>query len=216
MTALSARLRSETRREHVLAEATRLARAFFAGRLDAHAYALGLVRMEPVYEALETSLATSAEPLLRAFDRPELHRLAALRSDLAALGRPSPTTPNAYAARIRLVARDEPIALLGHFYVRYFADLSGGAVVGRVAPRLFRLPRGLEPAYFAFPAIEDRTAYKDELRAYLDAIPRMHHDVVVDEARRAFLLHRELVDALFDELERTSTPPRALVPDRPP
>ncbi|UJR82792.1 biliverdin-producing heme oxygenase [Sandaracinus amylolyticus] len=214
MTTLSARLRSETRREHVLAEATRLARAFFAGRLDAHAYALGLVRMEPVYEALETSLATSAEPLLRAFDRPELHRLAALRADLAALGRPPSSAPNGYAARVRLVAHDEPIALLGHFYVRYFADLSGGAVVGRLAPRLFRLPPGLDPAYFAFPGIADRAAYKDELRAYLDAVPRTHHDVVVEEARRAFLLHRELVDALFDDLEHTRPPPRALVPTR--
>ena len=100
--------------------------------------------------------------------------------------------------------------------MRYFADLSGGAVVQRLAPRLFRLPHGLDPEYFAFPRIDDRAAYKDELRAYLDAIPRTHHDVVVEEARRAFVLHRELVDALFDELEHAKQPPQALVSTRRP
>jgi heme oxygenase len=204
---LSLRLRSETRREHVLAEATRLARAFFAGRLDATAYAMGLARFEPVYEALEGALERDDTPLLRAFHRPELHRLEAIRHDRALLGHGRATEPNAYARRITHVASAQPIALLGHFYVRYFADLSGGAVAGRLAPRVLRLPPGVRLAYFDFPAITDRAAYKDELRAYLDAIPRAHHAAIVDEAKRAFLLHRELVDALFDDLARASLPP---------
>lgn len=164
---LSKRLKAETKSEHVLAEATRLAKAFFAGRLDLHAFTLGLVRVEPVYQALERALATSEEP----FHRPELYRVDSIRRDLDALGRPAPSHGNAYAMRIDQVARTQPVALLGHFYVRYFADLSGGVTAGRLALKVLRLPKGTRLTYFEFPGISDRTAYKNELRAYLDAVP---------------------------------------------
>jgi heme oxygenase len=207
---LARRLRAETKRAHRLAEATRLAKAFLAGRLDARAYALGLARIEPVYAALEEALsAPDLHPLLVAFHRPELFRLEAIRRDLARYGPAPRPRVCGYAARIRHVAAQRPVALLGHFYVRYFGDLSGMARLAPIAHRLLGLEPGAPLELFRFPEVRDRRATLDELRAYLDAIPLACHDDVVAEARRSFALHRRLVDRLLEDLEAGARPPAA-------
>ncbi|HJL14938.1 MAG TPA: biliverdin-producing heme oxygenase [Sandaracinaceae bacterium LLY-WYZ-13_1] len=199
---LARRLRAETTQAHRLAEASRLAKAFFRGRLNAEAYALGLARIEPVYAALEEALsAPERHPLLAAFHRPEIFRLPAIREDLARLGPAPRPRRSRYAERIREVAAHRPVATLGHFYVRYFGDLAGVARLAPLAPRLLGLPADARLAFFRFPGVRDRKATLAELRAYLDALPLACHDDVIAEARRSFALHGRLVAELFDELE---------------
>lgn len=197
---LAARLRDETQPEHQLAEATRFAKAFFRGRLDIRAYGLGLARFEPVYSALEHGLRAHVE--LAEFVRPEVFRQGAILADLERFGNGQRSIATPYSARIRELARENPFALLGHFYVRYFADLSGVARVAPFAHRLLGIPKSEPMEFFRFPAISDRKAIKNELRLLLDAVPRAHHETILDEARRSFRLHRELVDELLDVLER--------------
>jgi heme oxygenase (biliverdin-producing, ferredoxin) len=208
---LARRLRAETSRSHRLAEATRFAQALFAGRLDVRAYALGLAHIAPVYAALEAALETDdLHPLLGAFRRPELYRSEAIEEDLARYGAETPRAGRcAYAARIDEVAARRPVALVGHFYVRYFGDLSGVARLAPLAPRLLGLPPTAELSFFRFPRVSDRAATLAELRAYLDALPLACHDEVVAEAKRSFVLHRRLVDRLFATLPRRREPRRA-------
>ncbi|MEM9074078.1 MAG: biliverdin-producing heme oxygenase [Myxococcota bacterium] len=204
---LARRLKRETRPEHDLAEATRFAKAFFAGRFNANAYTLGLSHFEPIYRALEDALASPADPILSPFHRPAMFRLPAIQTDLKRFAGPKPVE-SAYAERIRTQARDNPVALLGHVYVRYFADLSGVARVAPIANRLLGIPKSRPLAYFRFDDIPDKRLFKKELRARLNAVPAVHHDVILDEARMSFRLHREVVDVLFETLDRAPAPRR--------
>lgn len=199
---LSERLRTETGREHRLAEAARLTKAFFSGKLDLRAFLLGLRHFEPIYLALERALG-SAPPhsLLAPFQLPEVYRRDAIVKDLARFGVRSTGPDSPYAARIEEVATSEPARILGHFYVRYFADLSGVARSAPVAHRLLGVDRQAPLAFFTFPDIPDRKHFKAVLRRLLDAVPDTHHNAIIDEARTSFSLHRALVDELFAQLD---------------
>ncbi|MEM9693812.1 MAG: biliverdin-producing heme oxygenase, partial [Myxococcota bacterium] len=174
---------------------------FFRGRFDARAYAMGLARLEPVYAALEEGLRTHENT--RVFLRHPIMREAAVRSDRRRYGEGVDPVDTPYARRIRDVTESAPHRLVGHVYVRYFADLSGVAKMARVAHRLLGLPADAPLAYFSFPAEVDKQAVKTELRAAIDRLERRHHEAVIDEARRSFRLHKELTDELLSVLERS-------------
>ena len=217
--ALSQRLRRETRRTHPLLDATRLARALVAGQLGVRAWTEGLTRIAPVYDALEGAIARCAEgsqrgpgwALLACFHRPELHRSAPIRADLASLGlaldAPSPAARR-YAARILEVERASPISLIGHAYVRFAADLGRSALAHRAVRAALALPAHATLHTLEHPRIADRGAYLAELAAYFDAIPRAHHDAIVSEARVAARLERGLVEELLTDLDGRAAPPR--------
>lgn len=196
---LSRRLKKETRTEHDLAEASRFAKLFFQGRFDAGAYAQSLGWIELVYTALEEGL--EANDVLAPFQRRAIYRGDVIRDDRRHYGADTPLVDTPYAARIRDVATRDPFRLLGHFYVRYFAEMSGVAKVAPMAHRLLGIPADQPLKYFQFPKVPDLRAAKNELRGALDDVPPAFHDVILDEARRSFTLHRELVDGLLTELE---------------
>ncbi|MEM9194253.1 MAG: biliverdin-producing heme oxygenase [Myxococcota bacterium] len=199
---LSNRLRTETGREHRLAEAARLTKAFFGGKLDLRAFMLGLSHFEPVYAALEDALdAAPDSSVLAPFRLPVVYRRNAILTDLQRFDHPGSGPDSPYAARIRRTAAESPARILGHFYVRYFADLSGVARSAPIAHRLLGVDSKAPLAFFTFPDIPDRKMFKNKLRALLDKLPRSHHDEIVDEARVSFSLHRDLVDELFDQLD---------------
>jgi len=94
---------------------------------------------------------------------PELRRAPALASDVAALralgarcdvdAAPSPATA-AYVARLREAALADaapggPPLLLAHVYVRYFADLFGGSMLGRPTADALHLPA--LPRFYVHP-----------------------------------------------------------------
>ncbi|MEM9861711.1 MAG: biliverdin-producing heme oxygenase [Myxococcota bacterium] len=211
---LSRRLKKETTSEHRLAEATRFAKAFFRGQFNRRTYARGLALFEPVYAALENAL--QSDEALRPFWGEAHLRAPAIRTDLARFGPRLDTVPSAYSRRINAVASDDPLRTLGHFYVRYFADLSGVARVAPMAHRLLRIDRREPMAFFSFPKITDMRAYKNGLRALLDGVPEEAHERVLDEARRSFELHRQLVDQLFETLKQDEVTAHALESGPPP
>ena len=161
------------------------------GRAGRDGYALFLFNLLPVYRSLEQALTRHrGDRRLAALVRPELFRTAALEADLAALAasgvRPPGRLPGGMAYAARVAAADPP-RLIGHAYVRYLGDLSGGAILGRLLARSLGLGAEALNAY-AFPAISEPEAFRETFRAALDAVPLDDRgsDAVLAEACLAF------------------------------
>ncbi|MBX3200373.1 MAG: biliverdin-producing heme oxygenase [Labilithrix sp.] len=202
---LSALLRKETKVAHRLAEGTRLARAFFTGKLTVARYAEGLARLYPVYVAMEDALcALAADHPLRGFCLPRVFRADAMLADLRHFGvSPEPLRAGAatrYHARIVELTQPTQTLLVAHAYVRYMGDVSGGIIAGRVAQRVLRLPSREGLAFFAFDGIPDPDVFRREFRALLDALPRDRAETraIVAEANLAFDLNRALAEEVWD------------------
>jgi heme oxygenase len=164
-------------------------------------YAHFTTGMYHYYHAMEACLDTNphkAGQLWRQF--PELRRADKLRLDLKEIGivsnhddvpSASPATA-AYIADIRRAAEEEEgVRLLGHLYVRYFADLFGGRALGWPTQLAVQLPQ--KPHFYTWEqSVErDRRAYIERLYSALnEAGEGMADDGqrerVVEEARVAF------------------------------
>lgn len=151
----------------------------------------------PVYEALEESCrAVASDPRIAPILDPALDRTDALRADLATHrgeGRTCdivvPTT-EVYAAELRALAAD-PVSLVGHHYVRYLGDLSGGQIIKTMVRRHYGLETGLSFYDFDIPKPK---VYKDRYRAALDALPLsdLERETALVAATRAFELNQQL------------------------
>lgn len=202
---LSTRMRDETDIAHRLAEGTRLAAAFFAGRLRTEHYVRALQAIGPVYTAIEEGLdAHRHVPLVEAARFPQLFRAPAIRHDLAALEAPvleprPGSAARAYSERVREVSDAAPHLLVAHAYTRYLGDLSGGRIAARVARWALGLHDGDSLTFFHYEGVEPAPMRRTFKRA-IDAVPLETEqvDAIVEETRRAFLLHRDLADELFD------------------
>ncbi|WP_108846752.1 heme oxygenase (biliverdin-producing) [Dietzia lutea] len=154
----------------------------------------------PVYEALEDACrSVGADPRLSAILDPRLDRTEALRADLAthaAQGRACSTvvpTVEAYVSELRACVAD-PAALIGHHYVRYLGDLSGGQIIKTMVRRHYGIEDGL--SFYEFD-IDKPKVYKDAYRSALDALPLSESDreSALAAASRAFELnHRVFLD----------------------
>lgn len=192
----AALLRERTAGVHREAERAGVIADLLRGRATRSGYALFLRNLVPAYAALEGAIAAhgSAAPLGALAD-PRLHRLPALRRDLAALAgagweRDLPRLPeaDAYAAAIAEATNDPP-RLLAHAYARYLGDLSGGQILKPVLARTLGL--GADAlAFYDFPLLDDPAAAKAAIRATLDAIvPDGHAAATIVEAAIAAFRH---------------------------
>lgn len=155
----------------------------------------------PVYQALESSLATvESDPRIRPILDRKLDRTAALTADLQthrSLGRTSDVvvpTAETYATALQQ-CRGDAVALIGHHYVRYLGDLSGGQIIKTMVRRHYGMESGL--SFYNFPGITKPKVYKDGYRAALDALPLSESERgrAVAAAVHAFdLNHRLFVD----------------------
>lgn len=200
LTELSVQMREGSQAEHTAAETSSFMAALLAGEINEAGYLAYLVRLRPVYAALE-SADWAGHPVAGALLDPALERLAALDADLAHWapgGLPEVSSPAATAYAARIAAADAA-GFVAHHYTRYLGDLSGGQAIGRILGRSYGLDRdGL--AFYRFDAIAKPKPYKDAYRARLDALPLTPQEqvAVVDEVRVAFRLNQ----ALFEELSR--------------
>lgn len=154
----------------------------------------------PVYEALEDACrSVGADARLSAILDPRLDRTAALRADLAAhaiQGRVCSIvvpTVDEYVSELRACISD-PAALIGHHYVRYLGDLSGGQIIKTMVRRHYGIEGGL--SFYEFDIPKPKT-YKDAYRSALDALPLSESDreSALAAASRAFELnHRIFLD----------------------
>lgn len=208
---LSGMLRTSTRGLHEDAESTPFMTRVLDGTTTPAEYGSLVAALLPIYEALEEGLrAHESHAVVGPFWEPSLARGPALAKDLAdlvdagvrvdrALGRAAGTP---LAARIRDVARDEPVRLAAHAYVRYMGDLAGGRMMGRALSSVLGPPGSPGTAFFRFPSDLNPGAEVRRIRAALDAIPAPTHTSVISEAREAFRFHIRLAR----ELENSVTP----------
>lgn len=208
-TRLAARLKEETRGLHTLAERSAFMADMLHGRLSLAGYCALLRNLHALYAALEAALDShSTDARLW---RPELRRLAALEADLDHLHaggwrtrEPLMPVTVAYVERLAGLARNDPLLLLAHAYLRYLGDLHGGQMLARLARQHFALTGPGGTAFYDFGAPAQVEALKRDFRAGLDALPltQPQADAFVAEACEAFRLHQQL----FDELQAHSTP----------
>lgn len=206
---LAARLRVDTQALHIEAERSGYIHEILKRRASRAGYALYLRNLLPAYQALERALSShAARPEHQPFDWPPLFRGDAIRSDLRGLAGAGWNEAlallpeaQAYAGRIDNIEADDPVRLIGHAYVRYIGDLSGGQIV----KALLSTSPGLEQTmlgFYDFPGIADAEVYKKNFRASLDraGIVASHADAIVDEAKRAFRLNIDLSVQLLRSL----------------
>jgi heme oxygenase len=198
---LSERLRRSTEALHLQAERSGYIRQILRKRASQEGYGLFLRSLEPAYQALELGLREQAgDDVLASFDWPVLFRHEAILGDLSAVAGSSWKTTyalmpeaEAYAERIRRIRNEAPHRLLGHAYVRYIGDLSGGQIVKAILEEAPGLTAGMM-RFYDFDDIDDVEAYKQNFRNGLDRIGERveRSDDIVDEALIAFQLNIDL------------------------
>jgi heme oxygenase len=191
---------------HEHAEHSRFLQDLLAGRLDRSRYADLVAQHYFAYRVLEeASVVMATDPIGERFALPELHRLPALEADLAdLLGAEwaDAITPNAatvaYCDRLRDVCFDWPGGFVGHHYVRYMGDLSGGQVIRRIVERTYDLPDHEGTRFYVFDEIGDLKAFKERYRELLDttAWSAAEQDRIVEEILLAYRLNTDVIDAL--------------------
>ncbi len=196
---LSLQLPGATRELHAQAERAGVMRSLLAGRLERGTYVRLLGSLHVIYHALESALA--GEPVRKIAPMPALDRTQALARDLADYGsdpRSAQPVQDAldYAAHLEQLARDNPVLIAAHAYVRYLGDLSGGQVLRNIVERGLAPGPGHGVAFYAFGSKEDVDRAKTSIRAALDALPRESHAAIVAEARSAFARHIGLFESL--------------------
>jgi heme oxygenase len=211
----AAALKQATAGLHLRAERTGVVAEILHGRIDRQGYGLLMRNLLPAYEALESGLEHHRQaPGVRCIADPALYRADALVCDLQRLwgsgwrrSLPMLAEGRGYGEQIAAAREGDGARLIAHAYVRYFGDLSGGQILGR---RIAAAP-GLGPsahAFYEFPDIPDRAAYKAKFRAALDraALEIADPDIVLAEATAAFELNIELSEAVARALPRMQMP----------
>ena len=207
----AALLRTATAHEHQQAEQSSFMADLLGGGLGVEAYAELAGQLWFVYRELErVGAGLAAHPVVGPFIDPALDRAPELERDLRHLRGPDwrtgltalPAT-EAYAARLRELARTWPNGLLAHHYTRYLGDLSGGQVVRGIAERVWGFDhKGDGVRFYVFEAVGNPAAFKRGYRARLDdageAVGPAEQRRIAEEAQHAFRLNT----ALFRDLGR--------------
>lgn len=198
---LAARLRVATQDLHAAVERAGAMGSLLKGRLSRRGYLALLGNLHAIYHALEAGLAPQALP----DSWRSLARTDALARDLDTLQGPGwrvglalqPAT-QAYVTHLQGLAATRPALLAAHAYVRYLGDLNGGQVLARLVAKGLGLAPGTGLDFYDFGPPERVAALAGDFRQALNAWPRDTHeaDALVDEARSAFVRHRELFEQL--------------------
>ncbi len=197
---LSAALHDSTMEAHEQAEHATFITRLMSGEGTADGLVALLRQSLPVYEALEDECrATGTDPRIAAILDSRLDRTYALRADLQThtlAGRSCDVIVPAvvdYVAELRACSGNAP-ALVGHHYVRYLGDLSGGQIIKTMVRRHYGLQDGL--TFYEFDVPKPKV-YKDNYRDALNTLPLSEEErrEALDAATRAFELnHRIFLD----------------------
>ncbi|PXA70699.1 heme oxygenase (biliverdin-producing) [Cryobacterium arcticum] len=199
-------LRASSSGQHRDTETRSFITELMSGNLSLADYTRYLGQYAWVYEALEQLVdRVSQVDRLDLFD-PDLDRLPAIESDLAALGvqdwrreHPPLISTTAYIAHLQSLTSADTVRCLAHHYTRYLGDLSGGqAIASLVARHYGAAPEQL--GFYRFDAINNIVQYKRAYRDRLNALALAPAEVntLVAEVDAAFTYN----GAVFDGLAR--------------
>ena len=211
---LATRLRQETEALHLQAERSGYIREILRKRSSLEGYGLFLGNLEPAYAALEEGLRQHAGlDALAGFDWRSLFRHSAIVNDLSAIKGEAwrdavKLLPEgqAYADHIALVRTTAPHRLLGHAYVRYIGDLSGGQIVKAILTKAPGLSDEML-TFYDFADIANAETFKTQFRDQLDRIGKTAKlsDDIVDETITAFRLNIDVSHAVEQAVRPTGT-----------
>ncbi|WP_350349550.1 biliverdin-producing heme oxygenase [Agromyces sp. G08B096] len=198
---VAALVRAATADDHRNAESRGFITRLMGGELSLGDYTRYLAQFGWVYEALEERGARPGDAAV--FD-PALARLAAIESDLAALGaadwretHPPLVATAAYAAHLRAIS-DDDVRYLAHHYTRYLGDLSGGQAIARLVARHYGATADQLRFYDFDLGDEGVVRYKRRYREAMNALALRPDqvDVLIEEARASFRLNGAIFEAL--------------------
>ena len=209
---LAEHLRRSTEAKHLQAERSGYIAEILRKRASKEGYGLFLRNLAPAYDALEQALRThKGNVVLSPFHWQPLLRHQAMLDDLEALAGVSwqetferlPES-DAYAERIEQVSAEAPHRLLGHAYVRYIGDLSGGQIVKTILSASPGLSADML-TFYDFEDIPDAERFKEHFREKLDQIGDevSATDEIVDEAIVAFQHNIDLSLAVQQVMQRS-------------
>jgi heme oxygenase len=179
---------------HTTAERSGIVNDILRKKADRRGYAMLLRNLLPAYCAMENGVRhLSGDHPFNVFGRAELCRADRIVSDLRAIyggdwerQLPLLESGRSYALDVEAAASGRGDGLIGHAYVRYFGDLSGGQVLKQMLAGALDLPASAL-SFYEFPGL-DPQAFKKEMRDAIDAPATATRDrsVILREARRAF------------------------------
>lgn len=174
----STAIREATATAHRDAERSAYLGALLRGELPLEGYGRLVVQHRAIYESLEAANeAMAADPIAGGFVQEDVVRLPALQRDVVAvLGEGWAERPEAalvpatveYCERLREVGATWPGGWVGHQYVRYLGDLSGGLFIRRRVEEVYGIDADSGTAFYDFPKVPDPAAWKDAYRRRLD------------------------------------------------
>ncbi len=194
------RLRVETRAAHEATEGIPFSAAMVQRRLPKDRFIAHLAAMAIVHEALEAALAASTHPTVRRVWRDDLRKLPLLRRDLAFFDATSlegdavAAPAGAYAAHIRALAAEKPVALLGHLYVLEGSTLGATILHGHIKEAYGLDQDGL--AYYSpygNAVMPHWREFKDRMNE--SAVDPAEQSQIVDGAKVAFARIGEILAA---------------------
>jgi putative Ca2+/H+ antiporter (TMEM165/GDT1 family)/heme oxygenase len=154
-----------------------------------------------IYSAMEGNFDAIDDPNVKALDHPELRRVSALREDMAYFFGPdwssdlkmTPATLK-YVKRVMKVAEEKPYLLVGHQYIRYAGDVSGGQILSSMARKSMKLEGGFGIRFFEFNKISSRAEFMKNWYARLNKLElsQEQKEEIVAEASIAFELNMEI------------------------
>lgn len=205
------RIRMETQQAHSDTENAVFVSELLGGALTTEAHAELIAQSWFIYDALERiGRGYADDPIVGPLLSDELIRIPSLEADLDFLIgddwrttiTPLPATV-AYVERLEQVAATSPEAFLGHHYLRYLGDLSGGQIIRRMLERAYGYA-GDGVRFYTFDDIPKTKPFKDAYRAKLDAAPLddTQQQTVIDEANLVYGLNAALFADLAGDIDR--------------
>jgi heme oxygenase len=173
-----------------------------SGALQVRHYAVLLLSLEPVYDAMEQEFrAHCHEASVALFDHRRLDRHARIVHDLAGLGqrprsRPLPAAVDRYVEAVHQAAAS-PQRLLAHHYTRYLGDMAGGQAIAAMLRSHYDLgPEVL--TFYDFSDLGDLVHYRRRYKDLLDLVPWTDAERAefIEESKRVFALNSALFVAL--------------------
>lgn len=191
-------LREATATHHRRAEQHEFQRQFVRGTLPKHLYLRWLGQMLHVHAALETQLdrLVARQQELRSLFDDSRRKVPGIQRDLAFLGGDPAAAPlpavRALTARMAQLAADEPLALLGVFYVLE-GSTNGSKFIARKVRPAYELPDSGEGSAYLDPYGDVQPARWQEFKAAMDA-----QQFPADEVTRMVAEARATFDAVHD------------------
>jgi heme oxygenase len=205
MSTIMERLKAQTAQQHHQAESRPLEQALIKGAIERPMYVEYLAQRFLIHETLDTLVGQlcDKDPRLNGLVTDELLQLPNLRSDLATFGVDvNAIQPTHAVTRMRdylhRIANDEPVALLGVYYV-FEGSKNGARYIARALSRALHLQPGQPGMRYLDPHGEQQRPLWTAFKAAVDRVEFQpaEQDAMVAAAQTTFDCVGELDDELY-------------------